>query len=90
MQLFCVLMILWNILAFTGHVVTADLDQNDLISYGGYWDTRLLGPVTGAKLTYYLAKMDHLVCVPALFFLFLSMRMFYRDSLKQDSREQKQ
>ena len=88
LQLFCLLMFLWNIIAFTGHSVGLVLGQSDFFKDDGYWHTRLLGPITAVKLIYYLTKMDHLVCVPALFFLFLSLRIFYHDSLKQDRNEE--
>ena len=87
MRIFCVLMIAWNIVAFTGHIVTSELPGSEIAAGNGYWDSRLLGPITGLKLTYYLVKMDHLVCVPALFFLFLSTRRIYLDSLHQDEGE---
>ncbi|MDW7772371.1 MAG: hypothetical protein SCH71_05705 [Desulfobulbaceae bacterium] len=86
MQLFCLSMFLWNVLAFTGHGIEYFLGPENFLQ-GGYWHNRLLGPMTMNKQIYYLAKLDHLVCVPALFFLFLSLRTFYRDSLKHDTRE---
>jgi hypothetical protein len=30
------------------------------------------------KVVYYITALDHLLCTPALFFLFLAMRSFYR------------
>lgn len=87
MQLFCILMLCWNIIAFTGHALEYDFDVSEFYHEAGYWHARLLGPITGVKLVYYLAKLDHFVCVPALFFLYLSLRMFYRDSIAEESRE---
>jgi len=86
LQLFCVLIFLWNIIALTGHAVGLTLEKSDFYTDEGYWHSLLLGPITAVKLIYYLAKMDHLVCVPALFFLFLSLRIFYHES-KEESKQ---
>lgn len=78
LQIFCVLMVCWNIIAFTGHIAGMQLLPQDFSTTGAYLDTTLLGPFTLHKCLYYLAKLDHVICVPALFFLFLGMRKLYR------------
>lgn len=78
LQLFCVLMICWNIVAFTGHIAGGSLVPEDFMRTDGYLQSTLLGPLAGVKLLYYATKLDHLVCVPALFFLFLGMRSLYK------------
>ena len=78
LQWFCVLMTLWNVLAFAGHTAGVFLDPRSLHQTDCYLQTQLVGPLTMNKFLYFIAKLDHLLCVPALFFLFLGTRSFYR------------
>ncbi|MDD3813977.1 MAG: hypothetical protein PHZ02_04970 [Desulfocapsaceae bacterium] len=78
LQIFCILMILWNILAFSGHWLGFDIASSDIIHPAGYFSSRLIGPITSIKFIYFCATLDHLLSVPALFFLFLCMRSLYR------------
>lgn len=78
LQVFCLLMTCWNLLAFVGHIAGAYLDPQSLRQTGGYLGTCLLGPITFNKGLYFVAKLDHLLYVPAMFFLFLGLRSFYR------------
>ena len=84
LQVFCVFMILWNIMAFTSHTLAEFIDRGDLTSQAGYLATQLQGPFTPLKISFYLAKFDHLFSVPALVFLFLSLRTLYRNSCEED------
>lgn len=77
LQLYCVLMAAWNVLAFVGHIVGVYLHPEELVQTNGYLSTYLLGPLDLHKLTFYATKLDHLLCMPALFFLFIGMRLFY-------------
>jgi len=86
LQLFCVLMILWNVVAFSGHWLGFHIDNSDLLRPSGYFSSQILGPISGVKLTYFCATLDHLLSVPALFFLFLSLRTLYHSS---DTAEKK-
>jgi hypothetical protein len=73
--------ILWNLDAFTAHF----LDEQS-----GILDTTLAAPgkiqiQVGESLTalawfYYLAKLDHLLCVPAMVFLFSGLRRLLKDA----------
>ena len=87
LQAFCVLMLLWNINAFTGHAVDVFLDAEAITAAEGYLQSRLLGPLTLQKMTFYITKFDHLICVPALFFLFIGLRSFYRTTEKKTVEE---
>ncbi|MGI6657562.1 MAG: hypothetical protein ACOX5Z_12250 [Desulfobulbus sp.] len=80
LQLFCLLMGLWNILAFAGHCAATRVEAESLVRTAHYLDTRLLPPFTVNNLLFYIAKLDHLVCAPALFFLFMAIRTFYRSA----------
>ncbi len=77
-QYSAMLLILWNIDTFAVHFLD---EQIDLIRTGTLdtWHMRIetaeghayLGPI------YYLAKLDHLLCVPALLFLYLGLKRLY-------------
>ncbi|MDD2466476.1 MAG: hypothetical protein PHI97_20965 [Desulfobulbus sp.] len=82
LQMFCLLMTCWNLLAFVGHIAGAYLDPESLIQTDCYLGTRLLHPITLNKYLYYITKLDHLIYVPAMFFLFLGLRSFYHSVAK--------
>lgn len=85
LQAFCIFMILWNVVAFTGHSLAAFVDSTHFTSgETGYLSTRLLGPLSNVKLLYYFTKLDHLFSVPALFFLYLGMKSIYRSSCEEE------
>lgn len=84
LQVFCVLMILWNVVAFTGHSLAEYIDNDHFIHDEGYLTTRLQGPFTSIKFWYYFTKLDHLFSVPSLYFLYLGMRGIYRSSCKEE------
>jgi hypothetical protein len=85
LQIFCILMTLWNLVAFVGHVIGAYLVPESFQQTDCYLDTRLLSPLTLDKYLYFIAKLDHLIYVPALFFLFLGLRSFYHSVAKSPS-----
>lgn len=78
LQWFCWLMMLWNFLAFFGHFAQVALPGEAISTEDGYLTSLLLLPISFNKLFYYFSALDHLLCAPALFFLFLAMRSFYR------------
>jgi hypothetical protein len=78
LQMFCILTACWNLLAFIGHAAGARLDPAALVQVDNYLDTRLVAPLTLNKSLYFITKLDHLIYVPALFFLYLGLRSFYR------------
>lgn len=82
LQYFCLMMFLWNFIAFTGHFTHLSMEPTDFHTGDKYIQTYLAGPLTPVKLTYYLAKLDHLISVPALFFLYLALRSFYRTTIQ--------
>jgi predicted membrane protein len=86
LQVFCVLMIIWNVDAFTGHWVGFHIASADIVRLDGYFSSQLLGPLSSIKIIYFLATLDHLFSVPAIFFLFLGMRTLYRSSDKEDEK----
>ena len=48
----------------------------------GFWEIQITGPADSPGLVwlYYAAKLDHLICVPALFFLFFGLRRLLKDA----------
>ncbi len=84
LQVFCVLMILWNALAFTGHILGAFVHSEDYVAGAGYLNASLQGPLTAVKFWYYFSRLDHPFSVPSLFFLFLGMRAIYRSSCEEE------
>lgn len=83
LQLFCLLMCLWNILAFVGHIAATNVEPTSLVQGSHYLTTRLLPPYSVNNLVFYLAKLDHLLCVPALFCLYMAIRIFYRTAVSE-------
>ena len=85
---FCWLMIVWNLLTFLGHFAQVALPEEDISTDDGYLSAFLLLPLTFDKWIYYIAGLDHLISVPALFCLYLAMRTFYRSAM--DARKEVQ
>jgi hypothetical protein len=87
LQLFCILMIFWNLLAFGGHAAGVFIYPEELSQTDCYLQTRLIGPFTMHKYLYYIARLDHLICVPGLIFLFLGIRSFYKSVAEASEKE---
>ncbi len=86
LQIFCIFMVLWNIVAFTGHWVGESIEATDIIESNGYLSSKIAGPITLRKLVYYFTKLDHIFSVPAMFFLYLSLRSLYLEICKEKSK----
>ena len=84
LQIFCVFIVLWNIVAFTGHSLSSHLDASEFTHEGGYLTTRLQGPFDTVKILFYFAKLDHLFSVPALYFLYRAMKSLYEKSCEEE------
>lgn len=87
LQIFCVFMILWNLVAFTGHWLGYFIANSDIIRPSGYFSSQITGPVTAIKLIYFCASLDHLFSLPAIFFLFLSLRSLYRSVVDKEKEK---
>lgn len=85
LQVFCILFACWNILAFVGHETFVQLASSDFTSTNG-WKERINGPITLQKLVYFITKMDHLLYVPALAALVISLRTFYLDAMREEEK----
>ncbi len=84
LQLFCIFMLLWNIVAFTGHWVGDFILPGDIIQESGYLSARMTAPLTPTKLLYYFTKLDHVFSVPAILCLYLCLRSLYLGAFKSE------
>ena len=87
LQAFCILLTAWNLLSFAGHIAALHVAPADLVEFALNLDDRLLPPYTLAKWLYYLARLDNLLCVPALWCLYMAMRTFYQQVLADQASE---
>ncbi len=84
---FALLMGLWNLDVILMHF----LDEQSRwieINTDSPWTVTITGK-TGSPLlpiVYYLGKLDHLICVPAMFFLYLGLKRI-RDSLESSGKD---
>lgn len=80
-QISCMLLILWNLTAILGHWVEERVTTDAIIGEPD-WTQRI---ILNSALTrcYYLLKLDHLVCVPALICLCLGIRTLYKAALEE-------
>lgn len=85
LQIFCVVLICWNLLAFIGHEAYGFLKAEDFVntdSLHGF----IVPPISAVKVLYYITKMDHLLNVPALLALVVSLRIFYLEALQEEDK----
>ncbi len=74
----CLLLALWNVWAFVGHIIDHNLPRDFFVGQG--WDKSLAVSEAPAGYLYILLKMDHLICVPAVALLFLALRQLKKKS----------
>jgi len=79
--------ILWNVDAFFVHLVEEQLALVD-IQRMGLWEINITTTMKSQTLLglYYAAKLDHLLCVPALLFLYFGLRRLLKDAEALNSR----
>ncbi len=87
-QFSCLLFLLWNLVAFSGHVVEGMLPPDLILGPKGSWNQRLITEHGLTAPAYYSLKLDHLVCVPAILCLFLGIRSLYLQTLKEAQRQE--
>lgn len=86
LQIFCILLICWNSLAFIGHEAYEHLSPGDFLERYT-WKEQLAMPLTFVKMLYFVTKMDHLLKVPALLALVISLRTFYLEARNKGGRK---
>jgi len=79
-QVSCVLFIAWNVVTFSGHWVEELISDNMLQGYPN-WNQRIALGSSPAAVFYYVLKLDHLLCVPAILCLVLGLRSLYKQVL---------
>jgi hypothetical protein len=84
LQAYCFFIILWNVVAFTGHSLAPYVEPSFYTSGNGYLSTHLVGPFSSLKLWVYFTKLDHLFSIPALLCLYLGMKGLYHSSLEEE------
>ena len=82
-RLSLVFFILWNLDAMAAHILKRRLPHEALYLPPNPFDHLLLGPFDWERLAFYITHFDHLLCVPAMFFLMQSLRHFYKAQGKQ-------
>ena len=71
-KIFLSLLILWNILTFTGHWMNEYVSADQFRREDGHVVAMVFGSF--ADGVYYLTRLDHLVLVPAMLFLILALK----------------
>ncbi len=79
-QLSALFFLLWNLDAFLVHLLDGQLNLIRTQPIGN-WEILIGGPSASKLLTliYYFAKLDHLLCVPAIFFLYRGLKSLIKD-----------
>ena len=79
-QLSAFFFILWNLDAFLVHLLDDQLKIMQ-VQRIGFWKIQLTDPYNShaLKRLYYFAKLDHLLCVPAIVFLYLGLKRLVKD-----------
>jgi len=70
------LFLLWNIDTTVVHWLADHLPIEPVMNSPTLFDNQLNLPTTFGGVFYYLGSLDHFLCVPAIFFLTLSLRGF--------------
>ncbi len=78
-----VLLALWNLWAFTGHILASRFTNSPLSHqvgniFGGTWHITSI-----TDLAYYILKMDDLLLAPAILFFFLASRQIIKEMDKK-------
>jgi hypothetical protein len=80
-QISCLLFLLWNLVAFTGHYVEVMIPPDLIEGRAGSWNQKIMIEGDSIAVVYYFLKLDHLVCVPAILCLFFGIRDLYKRTL---------
>lgn len=82
----CILFGGWNVLTFCGHWAEQELDPGAIDRGTGYLFSQLhISDLNG--LVYYLATLDHLILIPALWLFYLGLKAFLAE---QQAKEREQ
>jgi hypothetical protein len=86
-QYSAIFFILWNIDAFAVHFIDEQI-STVVVSQGDPFQLHISTSegFEWIRYLYYLAKLDHLLCVPAMILLYLALRSLLRESSPADKR----
>ena len=70
------LIVMWNLLTFTGHWLREIVDTNKFVSDNGHTASFTIASFT--DLIFYISRLDHLVLVPAFIMLFRALAIWRR------------
>ncbi len=73
MALGALLLAFWNVWAFIAHILATRIPASDFIT-NAQGVKRWVVLHTPIDILYYIFKMDHLLCVPAILYIYLSLR----------------
>jgi hypothetical protein len=82
LQISCLFFILWNLDAIAGHEIELWLSESRQFSPAGR-GTLKTGPGILIPSLYFLLKLDHFLCVPAMILLLLGLKKLAADSPEQ-------
>ncbi|MGV1097898.1 hypothetical protein ACUUL3_00615 [Thiovibrio sp. JS02] len=68
----------WNLNTVLVHWLSGRL-PDEYFCGSTVWERRLGPPLNREALVYYLGSFDHLLCLPGMYFLMRSLRLFGRD-----------
>jgi hypothetical protein len=78
--------ILWNMDAFAVHLFDDQFGIIQIKRIGSYHvQINALNGNRSIEILYYIAKLDHLLCVPALIFLYVGLRRLLRENHSSDT-----
>jgi hypothetical protein len=82
-QISCILFVVWNIVAFAGHWVEEQIPPSSLIGDPD-WTQRIDFSSHPLAPLFFVLKLDHLISVPAMVFLFLGIKSLYKQALIEE------
>jgi len=81
------LFLIWNVDTFTTHWLSHRLPHDAIVEGVNLFEDFLSGPVDLKRIIYYLGRFDHLICVPAMWYLMNALALFYEEARKETPGE---
>ncbi len=78
-----ILFLLWNIDTLSVHILSVRLPADAITRNPDIWQRYLRAPISLERWFFYMGSFDHLLCVPAIFFLVLSLKHFCKETEKK-------
>ncbi|MFW8601473.1 hypothetical protein ACOHYD_08320 [Desulfobacterota bacterium M19] len=75
---FLIFILLWNLLTFSGHWLAEYILPSQFQNHAGHHIAFTIH--SSADMLFYLSRLDHLLLLPALYFLFLALKKWRRQS----------